>query len=201
MLTGPRLIEYGLHWSTKPLLSGPHARSVGCTPYDRASVPRTVETAFNNALATVLSRKLPDSWRIAAEETGVIREYAGAQPDIVVRPPAGMPVVLETEYEPARTVEDDAMNRLGRVLRETGDILEAVLAVRIPGHLGEGGGDLGPGILSGRFRWCTFSGSPLEGRAVQRWPGSDWLEGGIDDLAGCVEQVSLSEQRIAEGLV
>lgn len=163
-------------------------------------MPRIVETAFNNALATVLSRKLPASWNITAEETGVLRDHAGAQPDIIVRPPAGMPVVLETEYDPARTVEDDARARLGRVLRQTGDILEAVLAVRIPGHLGEGGGDLGPGILSGRFRWCTFSGSPLEGRQVQRWPGSDWLEGGIDELADCVEQVSLSEQQIAEGL-
>lgn len=163
-------------------------------------MPRIVETAFNNALATVLSWKLPASWNITAEETGVLRDHAGAQPDIIVRPPAGMPVVLETEYDPARTVEHDARARLGGVLRQTGDILEAVLAVRIPGHLGEGGGDLGPGILSGRFRWCTFSGSPLEERQVQRWPGSDWLEGGIDMLADCVEQVSLSEQQIAEGL-
>ena len=163
-------------------------------------MPRIVETAFNNALATVLSRKLPVSWAVTAEETGVIREHAGAQPDIIVRPPAGMPIVLETEYDPARTVENDARNRLGRVLRETGDILEAVLAVRIPGHLGEGGGDLSPGILAGQFRWCAFSGSPLEGRPVSRWPANDWLDGGIDDLAGCVEQVSLSEQRIAEGL-
>jgi len=163
-------------------------------------VPRIVETAFNNALATVLSRKLPGSWSITAEETGVIREHAGAQPDIIVRPPAGMPIVLETEYDPARTVEDDAKSRLGRVLRDTGDILETALAVRIPGHLGEGGGDLSPGILSGQFRWCAFSGLPVEGRPVSRWPASDWLDGGIDDLAGCVEQVSLSEQRIAEGL-
>ncbi len=163
-------------------------------------MPRIVETAFNNALATVLSRKLPGSWSITAEETGVIREHAGAQPDIIVRPPAGMPIVLETEYDPARTVEDDAKSRLGRVLRDTGDILETALAVRIPGHLGEGGGDLSPGILSGRFRWCAFSGLPVEGRPVSRWPASDWLDGGIDDLAGCVEQVSLSEQRIAEGL-
>lgn len=163
-------------------------------------MPRIVETAFNNALSTVLSRKLPGSWAITAEETGVLREHAGAQPDIIVRPPAGMPIVLETEYDPARTVEDDARNRLGRVLRDTGDILEAVLAVRIPGRLGEGGGDLGPGILSGQFRWCSFSGSPLEGRAVSRWPASDWLDGGIDELADCVEQVSLSEQRVTEGL-
>lgn len=163
-------------------------------------MPRIVETAFNNALATVLSRKLPGSWTITAEETGVLREHAGARPDITVRPPAGMPIVLETEYDPARTVEDDARNRLGRVLTETGDMLEAVLAVRIPGHLGEGGGDLGPGILAGKFRWCAFSGLPIEGRPVSRWPASDWLDGGIDDLAECVEQVSLSEQRIAEGL-
>ena len=163
-------------------------------------MPRIVETAFNNAFATVLSRKLPGSWSITAEETGVFRELAGAQPDIIVRPPAGMPVVLETEYDPARTVENDAKSRLGQVLRQTDDTLEAVLAVRIPGHLGQGGGDLSPGILSGQFRWCTFSGLPIKGRPAQRWPRSDWLEGGIDSLADCVEQVSLSEQRISEGL-
>ena len=163
-------------------------------------MPRSAEPALNSALAAVLDRKLPRSWTVAAEETGVLREHAGAQPDIIVRPPASAPVVLETEYSPARTVEADAEKRLGRALRDTGHRLESALAVRVPGHLGEGGGDLRSGILSGRFEWCTLSGLPVEGRPIIRWPHADWLEGGVNELAECIEQVALSEQSIAEGL-
>ena len=37
-----------------------------------------------------------------------------------MRHPGGMAVVIETEYEPARTVEADARNRLGRILDPEG---------------------------------------------------------------------------------
>ena len=60
-----------------------------------------------------------------------------------------MAVVIETEYEPARMVEGDALGRLGRVLEPEGELMEAALAVRIPGRLGEGSGDLQEGIRGG----------------------------------------------------
>ena len=163
-------------------------------------MPRTVETAFNGALASVLRSKHP-RWKtaVSAEQTGVLRDSAGAQPDIIVRHPGGMAVVIETEYEPARTVEADARNRLGRILEPEGELMEAAVAVRIPGQLGEGSGDLLDGIRAGTFLFCTFSGTRLPGDPVRRWPGSGWLRGGIDELADCIEQVSLSEQRIDRG--
>ncbi len=110
-----------------------------------------------------------------------------------------MAVVIETEYEPARTVEADARNRLGRILEPEGELMEAAVAVRIPGQLGEGSGDLLDGIRAGTFLFCTFSGTRLPGDPVRRWPRSGWLRGGIDELADCIEQVSLSEQRIDRG--
>ena len=163
-------------------------------------MPRTVEIAFNSALANVLRGKHP-RWRsaVSAEQTGVIRDSAASQPDIIVRHPGGMPVVIETEYEPARTVENDARNRLGRILEPEGVLMEAALAVRIPGQLGEGSRDLENGIRGGSFLFCTFSGARLPGDPVRRWPRSGWLHGGIDDLADCIEHVSLSEQRIDQG--
>ena len=163
-------------------------------------MPRTVETAFNGALASVLRSKHP-RWKtaVSAEQTGVLRDSAGAQPDIIVRHPGGMAVVIETEYEPARTVEADARNRLGRILEPEGELMEAAVAVRIPGQLGEGSGDLLDGIRAGTFLFCTFSGTRLPGDPVRRWPRSGWLRGGIDELADCIEQVSLSEQRIDRG--
>ncbi len=162
---------------------------------------RTVESAFNNALASVLSRKHP-RWRdgVAAERTGVLRESSALRPDIVIHHPGGVPVVVETEYEPARTVEQDAQARLGRLLHETGHLIESVVAVRVPRQLGEGRGDLSAGIHSGRFRYCTFSRLGRWESPIRRYPRAAWIEGSIDDLAGCIEQVSLSEDRITRGL-
>ena len=74
-------------------------------------MPRTNEIAFNVALSNVLRTKHP-RWRdrTGAEQQGVVRETA-QRPDIVIRPPGGIPVVLETEFEPARSVEEDARKR------------------------------------------------------------------------------------------
>ena len=110
-----------------------------------------------------------------------------------------MAVVIETEYEPARTVEADALARLGRILEPEGELMEAALAVRIPGELGEAPGNLESGIRRGTFSFCTFSGTRLHDDPARRWPRSDWLRGGIDELADCIEHVSLSEQRIDQG--
>ena len=100
--------------------------------------PRTTETAFNTELAKVLRRKhprWPEPGRIGVEQTNVFSESAGLQPDIIVRHPGGLPVAVETEYIPARSVEQDARQRLGKTLRETGENVEQALAVRIPDAL------------------------------------------------------------------
>ncbi len=75
-------------------------------------MPKTGERAFNVELPRVLRRKHP-LWRdhVGAEQRGVF-ERAAVQPDIVVRHPRGLAVVLETEFKPARTVERDAARRL-----------------------------------------------------------------------------------------
>ncbi len=164
-------------------------------------MPRTVETVFNSSLANVLRSKNP-RWRsaVGAEQTGVLRDSAGLRPDIVVRNPGGMPVVIETEYEPARTVEREARDRLGRVLEPEGEPIETALAVRVPARLGESPGDLETGILrEGGFEFCTFSGGRLAWDPVHRWPREGWLSGGVDELADCIEHVSLSERRIEQG--
>ena len=52
-----------------------------------------------------------------------------------MRDPRGAPVVVESEYAPARTVEQDAVARLGRVLADSGDEIEQCLALRAPDAL------------------------------------------------------------------
>ena len=93
-------------------------------------MPKTAESTFNTVLGNVLRKKHP-RWpdRIGVEQTGVISEAAGLKPDLIVRHLGGLPVAIETEYTPASTVEQDARERLGKILELTGDPIEQALGV------------------------------------------------------------------------
>ena len=161
-------------------------------------MPRTSEIAFNVPLLSVLRSKHP-RWqdRTGVEQRGVLRKKA-LQPDIVICPPGGVPVVLETEFEPAHTVEADAQARLGKFLSQTGDRIEQTIAVQIPQELREAPqANLEQHIEAAEFRYCTYS--LQEADTVVRWPATGWFKGSVNDLAACIENVSLSERLLAEG--
>ena len=98
-------------------------------------MPKTNEIAFNVRLLDVLQTKHP-RWRdhVGVEQRDVLRETA-LQPDIVIRPPGGVPVIIETEFMPARSVEADATARLGKFLEYNGDLIEQTIAVQVPQEL------------------------------------------------------------------
>ena len=161
-------------------------------------MPKTNEIAFNVPLSDVLQTKHP-RWRdqVGVEQRDVLRETA-LQPDIVIRPPGGVPVILETEFMPAHTVEEDAKARLGKFLEYNGDLIEQTIAVQIPQELSRAPQkDLELLIEAAEFRYCTFSLQETD--TAVRWPSEGWLVGSIDDLATCIENVSLSERLLAEG--
>ena len=161
-------------------------------------MPKTNEIAFNVRLLDVLQTKHP-RWRdhVGVEQRDVLRETA-LQPDIVIRPPGGVPVIIETEFMPARSVEADATARLGKFLQYNGDLIEQTIAVQIPQELSRAPQkDLEQQIEAAEFRYCTFS--LQEKDTVVRWPSEGWLTGSIDDLAAFIENVALSERLLAEG--
>ncbi len=161
--------------------------------------PRISEPAFNVALGSILGTKHP-RWRnlIGIEQTGVLQEGAGLKPDIMIRHLGGLPVVVETEYSPAHTVENDARARLGKTLQRDGRRIEQSIALRIPDSLSVGNQqDLEQSISVALLEFCVFSGDP---KNPVRWPQRGWIQGGIDHLAACIELAALSEDRIAEGL-
>ena len=161
-------------------------------------MPKTNEIAFNVRLLDVLQTKHP-RWRdhVGVEQRDVFRETA-LQPDIVIRPPGGVPVIIETEFMPARSVEADATARLGKFLEYNGDLIEQTIAVQVPQELSRAPQkDLERLIEAAEFRYCTFS--LQEKDTVVRWPSEGWLTGSIGDLAACIENVSLSERLLAEG--
>ena len=90
-----------------------------------AASTRSREEVINVVLAQLLRERLGLS---AAAET--IRGHA--RPDIVLRRPEG-PVVLEIEFEPAATVDADALSRLG--LEIDGQPVQIAVAVAVPVHL------------------------------------------------------------------
>ena len=161
-------------------------------------MPQTSEIAFNVRLLDVLRTKHP-RWRehTGVEQQGVLRETA-LQPDIVIRPPGGIPLVLETEFMPAHSVEADAQARLGQFLQYNGDRIEQTIAVQIPRELSQvPQADLEQHIEAAEFRYCTYS--LQEADTTVRWPATGWLNGSVEDLASCIENVSLSERLLAEG--
>ena len=163
-------------------------------------MPGTVEPAFNYALAEALRGKHP-RWgeAIGGERTGVLWRDAGKRPDIVIPHPGGIPIIVETEYAPAATVERDARRRVGAVLGATGEPVEQTIAVVVPPDLAQAPqGRLAGLIAEAEFRYCRLSGETPETAA--RWPERGWLSGGIDELAGFIEQNAVSERRIREGV-
>ena len=86
---------------------------------------RSHESIINDTLARCLRERcsLP-----AVAET----LHNGRRPDIIVRLSEG-PVILETEFEPALTVEADALSRLGMEI--DGLRVHSVFAVTVPGRI------------------------------------------------------------------
>ena len=162
-------------------------------------MPKTNEIAFNVPLSDVLQTKHP-RWRdhVGVEQRDVLREIA-LQPDIVIRPPGGVPVILETEFMPAHTVEEDAKARLGNFLKDNDNLIGQTIAIQVPQELSRAqqGDILKRQIEAAEFRYCTFSLQKTD--TAVRWPSEGWITGSIDDLVACIENVSLSELLLAEG--
>ena len=159
---------------------------------------RLSEAEVNNALGRILRLKNV-RWRncIESEKTGVIKQAAGKRPDIIVNHPGSLPVIIESEFEPARTVEDDAQSRLGSVLLADDRRIEQVIALKIPSnivtvkqqHLDD---ELSTAVL--RYALLT-----VDGWKQARWPEKGYIEGGIDDFVNFVEQTALSESIMTRG--
>ena len=86
---------------------------------------RSHESIINDTLARLLRER---SGLSTAAET----LHDGKRPDIIVRLSEG-PVILETEFEPAATVEADALSRLG--ISIDGQRVQNVFAITFPARL------------------------------------------------------------------
>ena len=164
-------------------------------------MPTNTEKAVNIKIAECLRSKHP-GWTVGAEQTGVFVAKL-KQPDIVISHEGGLTIIVETEYDPANTVESDARSRFGQKIRRTGEEVELCIAVKLSVALRQVGQEnLGAAVRAARYLFAVFSYGSEEGlfETIERWPKSGWLEGGLDDLASCIESAVLSERRVLRGV-
>lgn len=157
----------------------------------------TTEPAFNVILGEALRQKHP-LWTqcLGAEQTRVMDRAPAKQPDIIIAVPNSTPVIIETEFYPAVTVEQDARARLNESLASTSQIIEHTFAVRIPAEIRTmPQGEIKSNIETIIFDYCIFSLKP--DLTMERWPATGWLKGDINNLATSIESVAISESLLA----
>ena len=157
------------------------------------------ETAVNNALGRMLCEKNV-RWqnRIESVKTAVLLQAVGKRPDLIVNHPGSLPVIIESEFEPGRTVEEDAQSRLGSKLIADGCQIEQVIALKIPSGIAKiKQQHLKEELSKAEFRYALLMAN---GSGQNRWPEKGYIEGRIDDFVSFVEQTALSESIMTKGM-
>src|ERR1700738_1616996 len=80
------------------------------------------ELSVNDQIAAAF-REINTDWKVfdhvSSENTAALLKKKALGPAILILEPAAPPICLETEFEPAHTVEADAASRLGEVAAKT----------------------------------------------------------------------------------
>ena len=153
-------------------------------------MPRHTEPSANNALGNLLQGMLGKAV-VRSENTQVIAGHPGLRPDIVITATGRSPVVIESEYLPATSVEEEARSRLGLNVAG-GGMIEAAISLRYPSEVGDAD-DLSAAVSMAAMDYCVFT---KEGDDIARFPQSGWLDGSATDLADLVRLVSLPQNAV-----
>ena len=161
----------------------------------------TNETDVKYYLSEYLFFKHP-CWRQKNKNVNepVLSAQLSLHPDLsMLARSGGHPVLIETEYAPARTVERDAVKRLGHTVQKHGFLVERTMAVRLPIALKTSPqSTLHTVLRQSQFEYCIWSGSP---KKPIRWPEKGWITANIDELADGIEHLCISESAITASLL
>ncbi|MCY3719996.1 MAG: hypothetical protein OXG07_10645, partial [Anaerolineaceae bacterium] len=91
------------------------------------------EHTLNDELGNLLDR-MRRRWRVQAEPLGEI-EGSAQRPDILITEDGALPLIIEHEISPARTVDQEARERLGLRLSASGSEIQVVIALKSPSAL------------------------------------------------------------------
>ena len=158
-------------------------------------MPTTGEPETNIALGEVLRDLRPDSWRVHTEAAGSPLQ-GGGTPDILIEDAARWPVVIEAEYPPAATVEQEATERLNRKVGEGGLEIETAIALIYPHRFRQLRGEALRDAIrdSGDLRYALFT--HRTNKPPDRLPAAGWLSGGVRDLAMLAHRAAAPTSRV-----
>ena len=153
-------------------------------------MPRHTEPTANSLLGGMLAGML-QTYDVLSENTQQIVGRPGLQPDILVTAPGRAPVVIEAEFMPAYTAEEEARDRLGLEVVGTSRYIDAAIALRYPDGTADAV-DLSATVADARLSYCVCY------QDGTRFPASGWLEGSVEDLADLVRLVSVPQRAVDE---
>ena len=157
-------------------------------------MPRHTEPSANTALANIL-RGMMHGCNIRSESTQTIAGNKALQPDILITAADRAPVVIEAEFMPAYSVEDEAAARLTLTVTGGRREIEAAIALRYPAGL-EDAYDLTNELKSARLSYCVLTAPEDDGEVPDRFPDSGWLEGSAADVAELARLVSVPQSAV-----
>ena len=155
---------------------------------DTTMTSRQAEQNANIALGTLLTSMLP-TCAVKIENTRVIVGNPGLRPDILITGADRAPVVIEAEFMPAVTAEQEAKDRLGLEVVDGRRPIEAAIALRYPQGF-EFTDDLSGGLARARLEYAVFYNDDT------RFPESGWLRGTPADLADIARLVSVPQSAV-----
>ena len=126
---------------------------------------------------------------VKIENTRVIVGNPGLRPDILITGADRAPVVIEAEFMPAVTAEQEAKDRLGLEAVDGRRPIEAAIALRYPDGF-QFTQDMSGGLAGARLEYAVFYTDDT------RFPESGWLQGTPADLADIARLVSVPQSAV-----
>ena len=148
----------------------------------------THEGVLNDAIAELL-QDMRSERKAMPEQTDVLVE--GGVVDIFVERYGVKPVIVETEFMPASTVENDAKKRLGKKTKK-GKIIETVVAVKVPAQFKKLAGKSMRESLQNaiNFEYAVYQ--------PERFPtGKDvWIKGSLFDISNIISLAAIPKNEV-----
>lgn len=161
------------------------------------------EEQLNGRIARIIRCLTRDlGWDVREEARGVLIEEKLRKPDIVISRADAPPVIIENEYAPGSTLEQDCLNRLGRTLEPGegggGGKVSVVFALRSPSSLRDcANGDEAYTLLSEGvdLEFAVYRGKQ---KSHSRFPKSGFLRGDVRDLVNFIKPASIPEDIVSK---
>ena len=151
---------------------------------------RQEEAAANRAMADILRGM--NGWESEGEILGRVVGNPLLKPDVIVES-GGNAVIIETEYAPAGTLEDDVLDRLGLELHDSG-VPACVVGVVIPKRIRTMRGDAIRDGLAESHDFKYF----VRLQDGSRFPELGGLMGGMRDIAAAVRLTIVPRRSVDE---